>query len=260
MQRRYLLQAQTAEGCRRWVQDLRDAIAEQLTLGVDDAANRKRAERKGADAAAANAAAGAAGGGIPHFPPFPPPAYPAVAAPLDTATRGSWLGRYGGAGYYLFAFDNATGGATTGDVAKLPPWVAGVTVFRGAFAGVTRTHVGTTATNATYLEDPRDPGGRRALGLLGQCSEGSQGTVVDVNVTDTGRLRRVSFYMVGAALNAAQAVRIMDLDTLNVVSPTPSLGSEDLKGGAWVSLSYTRGVRLRVMNVWGAYISALAFD
>ena len=83
---------------------------------------------------------------------------------------------------------------------------------------------------------------------------------MDVNVTDTGRLRRVSVYMVGAARDAEQAVRVMDLRTLTVVAPTPHLGPAALRGGAWVSLSYTRGVRLRVMNVYGAYVSALAFD
>ena len=60
---------------------------------------------------------------LPPPSPFPPLAYPAQFLGADTATQGTWIGKYGSAGYALFAFDGA---GASGDLVKLPSYVAAV--------------------------------------------------------------------------------------------------------------------------------------
>ena len=54
--------------------------------------------------------------------PFPPAQYPARSASVDSTTAGNWTGKYGAAGYVLYAFDDA------GDaVERLPSFVKNIT-------------------------------------------------------------------------------------------------------------------------------------
>ena len=56
-----------------------------------------------------------------------------------------------------------------------------------------------------------------------------------------------------------QAIRVMDLETLNPIAPEPEL--KDFAGGLYWSLTYDRGVRLRVMPIDGdSGFSAIFFD
>jgi hypothetical protein len=59
------------------------------------------------------------------YPPFKPATYPITTTSIDRATKGNWVGKYGQAGYSLFAFDNGT------DVIKLPPYVNSVKALGG---------------------------------------------------------------------------------------------------------------------------------
>ena len=230
----------------------------------------------------------------PLTPLFPPPTYPVAKGAIDTTTRGAWVGRYGAAGYVLFAFANGT------DIVHIPsaappskplPAVSargggGGSVGSGLLRNITFFHPpqrrfsGCLPGNATALERP--PGsepdkGRgssaaatklcaRALGVATLGGDGSQGVVVDIRFdagaeASTGapatvpattaaivapRKHRVAVYMVGAT--ASQAIRIMDLDTLNVVSPTPYLTAEQLATGAYFVLETDRSLRLRLMS------------
>lgn len=61
---------------------------------------------------------GGPGGTLPTIPPFPVPRYPGSWT-VDTSASGSWRGKYGKAGYSLFAFDQGK------DVTQLPSWVYG---------------------------------------------------------------------------------------------------------------------------------------
>lgn len=56
--------------------------------------------------------------GLPTIPPFPAPSYPGSWS-VDKKTGGDWIGKYGHAGYSLFAFDEVG----NKNVAKLPSWV-----------------------------------------------------------------------------------------------------------------------------------------
>ncbi len=208
------------------------------------------------------------GGGPPGFPVAPPyasPVYPAswTTSPPAGAGGGDWVGRFGKVGYLLFAYDPSTGA----DVRQLPAWVT----LGPRMAGC--KHVGSNATNTTYLEAPpgyRKSGGSNAAGAgagaagraLGFCTEGgdgSQGTVLDVNITaapaGTSEVL-LTLYMVGAVRPmgaqtwsfSSQAIRVMDLATLDPVAMDPLIQDAGGDGVYW-TLRCTASVRLRVMPI-----------
>ena len=222
-----------------------------------------------------------------EYPPFPPAVYPVsqkTGTTTDRVTRGSWRGKYGKDGYILFGYDNGS------DVKSLPSYVASVSIFKGD-----TVFVGKDAHNSSYLEAPpsssssssfSDGGaaalettakakpvevvgseGGRALGFVTAGGDGSQGTVLDVNVTASSSFYTLALYTVGdvkppsRATWAAsrQAIRVMDLETLNVITPDPLLDVMD--GGLYWTMRYNRSVRLRVMPIDSdAGFSAVFFD
>jgi hypothetical protein len=222
--------------------------------------------------------------GLPTIPPFPAASYPASWT-VDTATGGDWIGKYGGAGYCLFGFDDSLPGK---NLTKLPRWVK--RLYAGSKAnnekGVKSKYVGTDLSKHAYLVDPRaEHKGSRSLGWASNSgnyfgADGSQGTVLNINVTK-GKRYKISLYMVsgvqpksasagGAACPnkgmvsspctaTKQAIRVMDLATLNPIAPEPEL--KEFAGGLYWSLTYDRGVRLRVMPIDGdSGFSAIFFD
>jgi hypothetical protein len=110
----------------------------------------------------------------------------------------------------------------------------------------------------------------RALGFVTAGADGSQGTLLDIEINATalaGAQYQLALYMVGAVKPPSkatwsatkQAIRVMDLDTFNVIAPTPML-DDDGTGLYWV-LRYSGGVRLRVMPLHSdAGFSAVFFD
>ena len=132
-------------------------------------------------AAVAAAEASAPGKSLPSAPPFPPAVYPASWT-MESETGSDWTAKYGKEGYVLPGFDagDPEGGAV--DLTKLPPWVGGVTMFKSRNPA---NFVGSDAANTSYLTDPRDKS-RKALGFITNGQDGSQGTVVDINVTTPG--------------------------------------------------------------------------
>ena len=176
-------------------------------------------------------------------------------------------------GYVLFALDN-----DGKNVQKLPSWVAsnpnGWLTPPLATHGVAR-FIGANTSNTTYLEDPRSTNGRRALGWATSSAnyygaDGSQGTVVDINVTVPG-VWTLSVYFVGGLLqnesytpvthtSTKQAIRIMDLHTLDPISPEPLIET-GFSEGVWWKLEYDKGVRLRCQPIDGdSGFAAIFFD
>lgn len=213
--------------------------------------------------------------GFPVVPPFKAPQY-AGSWTLDHSTGGAWLGKYGTAGYQLFAFkqhndanmpgETETAQRTTPggvDVVKLPDWVQSVSIFKRGVAAF----VGQDARNTSYLTDPQ--GGPSSLGFVTAGADGSQGTVLDINITATAHNQpyNISLYMVsnvkpkGSQTSSftKQAIRVMDLATLNPIAPDPLI-TEANQGVYW-TLTYHKGVRLRVMPIDSdAGFSAVFFD
>lgn len=199
------------------------------------------------------------------FPPFGPAAFPAHGS-FDNATRGDWRGRYGKAGYVLFGFDNGT------DAVRLPTWCVNVTANKRGHprqSPLPRHYHGASKANGTYLQPPpgRPPTDSRALGSVGdECSDGCQGSIIDVNVSRAGKPYTVGLYMVGVAPqrdgpgHAPQlAIRPMDLTTFSPIAKLPLVS--EFEGGVHWRLTYDRSVRLRVMPVFGgATVSAVFLD
>ena len=68
----------------------------------------------------------------------------------------------------------------------------------------------------------------------------------------------LSAYFVAKSNETKHVVRVMDLDTLNVIAPTTLI--EDFEDGVWWTMHYDRSVRLRLVDLKGLRISALAFS
>ena len=68
----------------------------------------------------------------------------------------------------------------------------------------------------------------------------------------------LSLYFVAKSNETKHVVRVMDLDTLNVIAPTTLI--EDFEDGVWWTMHYDRSVRLRLVDLKGLRISALAFS
>jgi hypothetical protein len=114
------------------------------------------------------------------------------------------------------------------------------------------------------VSGPRSP---RSLGYGNAGADGSQGVVCDVTllplpVTDGPAPRgsyRISAYLVGNATRSRQAVRAMDLETLEPIA-TPAL-VEKFDGGVYYQLVYNRSVKLRIMSIDGPNtVSAIFLD
>ena len=96
----------------------------------------------------------------PLAPLFPPPMYPVAEGTIDTATRGDWVGRYGTAGYALFAFSNGT------DVVHIPKTSPAVLAGAGGGGGG-----GGGLQNISFFHAPQ----RRFSG----CLPGSNATALE---------------------------------------------------------------------------------
>jgi hypothetical protein len=222
--------------------------------------------------------------GLPTIPPFAPPSYPGRWT-MDATTGGDWQGKYGQDGYRLFGYDPE--GA---DVSKLPSWVYGVYGGKKANneAGIKSRHIGTDPSNKAFLTNPHNPKlHARSLGWASNSgnyfgADGSQGTVININVTQ-GTKYNLSVYVVSGVNSSAtapgtptkcpnvgmvdspctstkQAIRVMDLETLNPIAPEPQLIDASGTGLYW-TLTYDRGVRLRIMPIDGdSGCAAVFFD
>lgn len=198
--------------------------------------------------------------GLEHCPPFAPAHYPATSTVVAGQTGGDWKGAFGADGYVLFGFDNGT------DVQVLPEYV--VSIGRGERS--ISSFVGRDVGNASFLEDPR--GGGRALGVITNGGDrrwlGHRGTRLDINTTGAaGTSFNVTLYSVAnvkptGALSwtgMRQAIRVMDLKTMDVIAAEPRLDITE-QGSYW-TLTCDRSVRLRVMPLdKDPAFSAVFFD
>jgi hypothetical protein len=215
---------------------------------------------------------------------FPPASWQSAAWSVDAQTHGAWLGVRGADGYVLFAADmNATSGQAV-DVQSLPDYVVSADVAIGIWENVASTFLGTNDTDAAFLQDPRNASLPRRLGFKSSGGDGSQGVVVDVNMTmpATPVWRSISFYISSArqptsvvdayqsSTSASMVLRLMDLNTRNPIAPDTRFDNFD--SGTWFSVticcgcdgnatfSYC-GVRARFMQIDGTNtISAVLFD
>mmetsp|Transcript_11317 Transcript_11317/g.34827 ORF Transcript_11317/g.34827 Transcript_11317/m.34827 type:complete len:341 (+) Transcript_11317:1562-2584(+) len=204
------------------------------------------------------------------IPSYGRPVYAATVAPLDRATKGRWPGAYGADGRVFF-FKN-------GDAAALPPYVVNVTAY-GNDAPARTAYAANDTLDAEALLCVDAECSSRALGSLGEgCDDGCQGTVLDVALSDAPASLRVTLYFVDVPGSddanavagvpyptpdgrAASVLRAEDLATGALVAPEAATHVTNFTAGAYLSLSYSSSLRLRLMPVFGsARVSAVLFD
>ena len=67
----------------------------------------------------------------------------------------------------------------------------------------------------------------------------------------------LSIYFVAGRKENRHAIRVMDGNTFEVIAPTTLV--KDYTGGVWWTLRYDQSVRLKIMDIEGIYLSAIAF-
>ena len=192
--------------------------------------------------------------------PFPVPFYPANFLGRDEVTSGTWRGTYGSAGYYLVDFDGPKL-----PVQALPPWVQSAQLngdddpLQGPWLEPPPD------SDPRALQDPRNASSS-SLRRIGQfCSNQCCPTFsfnVRVTPPQEGRTHQFAFYFVDYdARGRRQTVQLMDLDSLNDISP-PVLVGPDFTGGVWLVWQYAGSIRIRMNGIRGdnAVLSAVLFD
>jgi hypothetical protein len=218
--------------------------------------------------------------------PFPQPRYPGLIDSVDRLSQGDGLLQYGDDGYVLLGW-NEDGR----DLVMLPPYISSVTLKRHGFPGwlvPDREFVGSSDSNPIYLpvdpmrrqrrnwarrdltnltalaetRDLRSASRRRALGMVG-LDDGGGGDIncilIDVKTEDEcAQPYSLSVYFVGLTAENRHVIRVMDGTTLNVVAPTTLVNAYE--NGIWWTLHYNCSVRLKLMDIKGIHVSAVAFS
>jgi hypothetical protein len=148
--------------------------------------------------------------------------------------------------------------------------------------GLVNRYQGSEWDAGLVLDISAAPQTTRRLGEVrssGQARMQAQSVIVDIKATanttkvstSTGSIKlredarskladssfRLSIYSVAKDPTEKYAVRVMDLDTLNVIAPTGLISKYE--GGLWWSVTYHGSIRLRLMGIDGVRISAVAF-
>jgi hypothetical protein len=197
--------------------------------------------------------------------PFPVPRYPSfVVQPFDTKSQGDGLLVYGKDGYSFL-------GCNVSD--RWPEYVQNVTVRQHGYPGWVvpdESLVGYSDTDPVYLPVPGDTESdepkkkKRVLGTVGVDDQGGGDincVLVDVTLgTDAASPKQtyyLSIYFVASRAGNRHAVRVMDGETYDLIAPTTLI--KDYQGGLWWTLRTDRSVRLKMMDVEGIHLSAIAF-
>ena len=195
--------------------------------------------------------------GIPHFPPFPVPSYPARTQ-MDRVSAGNGLAYYGADGYLLFG--NSEDGS---NLYKLPTYVRNVTVHSHNYFGwkeLAGVFVGKSTTNGTYLPDADSKSKNRTLGMVGvDDQELGRGIIIDVDVVDGEHDDNftVSLYAVARTSSERYGLRVVDMDSKDVIAPTVLMSN--YTNGVWWTAQYKGSLRIRLLSITGAHISAIGF-
>jgi hypothetical protein len=205
--------------------------------------------------------------------PFPtPPVWPAYFVGRDEATQGSWIGTYGTAGHWLVAMDN-----NASFVTQLPPWLSSAHFARGDDGAAKQTWPSAdTAQDPRALQDPRgnSTGARKLGGFVGSyggedigSNSGDPSMPFDIVVSapaPANSTYQFAFYFCDFdRLGRRSVAQLIDLETLEDVSPLQVLRGDGLERGTWLVWQYPRSVRLRSSWIRGlnqVALNAALFD
>lgn len=240
---------------------------------------------------------GATAVGIPHVPPFPIPKYPAIAT-SDQKSHGDGLATYGTDGYVLFGFDNGTDRINLPsyikNVTARTHGFTGWNSLERTFVGTSKCDprfLSDPKSNrfervpTSGVELRRCQGTNRSLGMISLSEdEGFDAgfLVLDVEISesmefgdrltselsplDTKKQNNteinsefdLSIYCVAQHKGEKHAIRVMDLESLNVIAPTGFV--TNYTGGVWWTFRYHSSMRFRIMTIDGIRISAVTFS
>ena len=204
-----------------------------------------------------------------RIPPFPEPEYSAGLAPLDRKSKGDGIFSHGRDGYVLIGCDD-----NGDDIVRLPSYITNVTIRRHGFPGwfiPEREYIGDSNDNPVHLPIPpshqsgamKANATKRALGMVSlDDAGGGDINCVFVDVISRHSTRSsdpfsISVYFVAKSPRNQHAIRVMDWDTLDVIAPTTLM--KDFEGGIWWTVRYSKSIRLRLLDVKGIHLSAIAF-
>lgn len=210
---------------------------------------------------------------LSKYAPFPDPSYSASIIGVDRNSGGDGLYHYGQDGYLLVGcLNNATDHQS--DVSNLPDYIRNATVLGHGYYGwmePKRELVDASdspTSKRTYL--PECIPGKRSLGRVGVNSVGGEepdwnSVLIHIEVeTDEKESMamdepfQVSLYFVAKTKSDKFAIQVMDLDSLNNISPTTAI--DEYQDGVWWTVQYNKSMRLRLMNMQGLHLSAIGFS
>ena len=172
---------------------------------------------------------------------FLPPAKYRTYGHLDRKVRGNWRqAGFGSTAFTLFAYRHGQ------DVVHVPPNcpVHAIKDFRST-GRRRREFLGSSMDNVSYLEDPSG-GPTRALGVVTDGGDGSQGVVIDL-VVDKGVEFTAMLYMVAETNRSKQAIRVVDGEDFGIIATTPLI--DDFHEGVYYVIRYNNSIRFRVMSI-----------
>jgi len=193
--------------------------------------------------------------------PFPPPEYPADFVGRDEVTSGNWIGTYGSAGYYLMDYDGV--GST---VFSLPLWVTAVELAHDDTPRHGPWLQPPPQNDLRALLDPRNSSTEAGRKIGQYCNDPCCPTFAfDIKVSPplSGQTFQFSFYFVDYdERGRRQTVQLMDLETLDDISPPVLVGPPDFVSGVWLVWQYPKSIRVRMNGIRGdnAVVSAILFD
>ena len=200
---------------------------------------------------------------VPTVTSAPPPAVQASFVRVDTTTRGSWIGKYGGQGYMLAPYD--VNHPTDSPYSKIPGYLI-VTITS---ASIYPWSDGTTDPRA--LQKPPGAGGS---GRIAACwfTNGSPTYTIDIGVTD-GETHRLAMYLLDwdgygggrvERIVAVNATTGATLDSRTVGQPKGDTNANDqFRNGKYLVWLVRGHVRFTVTNLntsANAVVSGIFFD
>eukprot|EP00048_Salpingoeca_helianthica_P004759 m.80649 g.80649 ORF g.80649 m.80649 type:complete len:921 (+) comp13333_c0_seq4:81-2843(+) len=190
----------------------------------------------------------------PTFTALPPLSqYPAQFLARDSVTSGTWRGRYGKAGYVLWAHT-----AQGTDSIYLPTFVSRVGFAPYAAGRVAVLAANTSDTRA--LQDPRGSARRLGIHATQNPSACLQTIVFDIILSQPVAYKVTLYVVDWYRLGTRQVIEMRDPTSYNIIAPTQMVS--DFGEGVYLTYAYNSSARFRINQVRNgdAVVSAVFFD
>lgn len=178
--------------------------------------------------------------------------YPVSGISVDSTTSGNWGGKYGSAGYVLFACD-----ANKKDIRKLPDFVSDV-----------KSNLNLNMQWAANTDDPRAPslspdnGFPRTAGAIHTQNATAclQTMTVDISLKQAREYQVALYFVDWDDQHRKVEIELFDLDNREILAPVKVIGNYSV--GKYLIYQCNKPVRFRInmINEPNATLSAIFFD